>query len=144
MPLEDILRGLGHPQMRVGLTMQVLPPWAVQDATCAVMEIDLSARDMIRMTSSKDSHIAAEMVLEELPHCVYVKLDKCNREFLPALKCQKHAISGFCKDCSACRSFEGWVLVQPLCKQVQRTQLPSCLKQHAPSTRCKGPHAIQG
>ena len=77
------------------------------------------------------------MVLEELPHGVYVKLDKCNREFLPALKCQKHAMSGFCKECPACRSFEGWVLVQPLCRkwtfmdpvtgfafQVQRTQLP--------------------
>ena len=89
------------------------------------------------MKSSKDSHIAAEMVLEELPHGVYVKLDKCNREFLPARKCQKHAISGFCKECPACRSFEGWVLVQPLCRQwnftdphsgvvfqVKRTQLP--------------------
>ena len=77
------------------------------------------------------------MVLEELPHGVYVKLDKCNREFLPARKCQKHAISGFHKECSACRSFEGWVLVQPLCRQwtftdpltgfvfqVKRTQLP--------------------
>ena len=72
-----------------------------------------------------------------MPHGVYVKLDKCNREFLPARKCQKHAISGFCKECSTCRSFEGWVLVQPLCRQwsftdpltgfsfeVQRTQLP--------------------
>ena len=126
-----------HPQMRVRLTTQVLPPWAVQDTTGTVMEIDLSARDRQRIKSSGDSHLAAEMVLEELPHGVYVKLDKCNREFLPALKCQKHAISGFCKECPACRSFEGWVLVQPLCRQwtftdpltgfsfqVQRTQLP--------------------
>ena len=110
---------------------------AVQDATGTVMEIDLSARDRQRMKSSEDSHLAAEMVLEELPHCVYVELDKCNREFLPAVKCQKHAMSGFCKECSACRSFEGWVLVQPLCRQwtftdpltgfvfqVKRTQLP--------------------
>ena len=77
------------------------------------------------------------MLLEELPRCVYVKLDKCNREFLPPLKCQKHATSGLCKDCPACRAFECWVLVQPLCRQwtftdpvtriafqVQRTQLP--------------------
>ena len=126
-----------HQQMRVRLTMQVLPPRAVQDATGSVMEIDLSARDRQRMISSDDSHLAAEMLLEELPHCVYIKLDKCNREFLPPLKCQKHAISGFCKECPACRSFEGWVLVQPLCRQwsftdpltgfsfeVQRTQLP--------------------
>ena len=106
-----------HPQMRVRLTTQVLPPWAVQDATGIIMEIDLSARDRQRMKSNEESHLAAEMVLEELPHGVYVKLDKCNRELSPALKCQKHAICGFCKECPACRSFEGWVLVQPLCKQ---------------------------
>ena len=101
------------------------------------MDIDLSARDRQRIKSTDDSHLAAEMVLEELPHGVYVKLDKCNREFLPARKCQKHARSGFCKECSECRSFEGWVLVQPLCRQwpftdpltgfvfqVKRTQLP--------------------
>ena len=126
-----------HLQMRVRLTTQVLPPWAVQDSTGTVMEIDLSGRDRQRLNNSGDSHLAAELVLEELPHGVCVKLDKCNREFLPALKCQKHVTSGFRKDCSECRSFEGWILVQPLCRQwsytdpvsgfvfqVQRTQLP--------------------
>ena len=126
-----------HLQMRVRLTTQVLPPWAVQDSTGTVMEIDLSGRDRQRLNSSGDSHLAAELVLEELLHGVYVKLDKCHREFLPTLKCQKHVTSGFCKDCSECRSFEGWILVQPLCRQwtftdpvtgfvfeVQRTQLP--------------------
>ena len=104
-----------HPQMRVRLTTQVLAPWAVQDATGTVMEIDLSARDRQRIKSCDTSHLVAEMVLEELPHGVHVKLDKCNREFLPALKCQQHAISGFCKDCPACQAFEGWKLVQPMC-----------------------------
>ena len=126
-----------HLQMRVRLTTQVLPPWAVQDSTGTVMEMDLSGRDRQRLNSSDDSHLAAELVLEELPHGVYVKLDKCNREFLPTLKCQKHAACGFCKECSACRSFEGWILVQPMSRQwsftdpvtgfafqVQRTQLP--------------------
>ena len=126
-----------HPQMRVRLTTQVLPPWAVQDATGVVMEIDLSPRDRQRMQSSGGSDLLAEMVLDELPVGVYVKLDKCDHEFLPAIKCPKHARSGFCKDCSECRSFPGWILVQPLCRtwtftdpvtgrtlQVQRTQLP--------------------
>ena len=126
-----------HLQMRVRFTTQVLPPWAVQDATGTVMEIDLSARDKQRIKNSGDSHLAAEMVLEELPLAVYVKLDNCNREFLPAIKCQEHSKSGFCKHCPACGAFEGWVLVQPLCRQwtftdpvtgfifqVQRTQLP--------------------
>ena len=105
-----------HPQMRVRLTTQVLPPWAVQDTTGTVMEIDLSVRDRQHIKSSEDRHLAVELVLEELPHGVYVKLDKCNREFLPAVKCQKHAKSGFRKECCECRSFEGWVLVQPLSK----------------------------
>ena len=69
-----------HPQMRVRLTTQVLPPWAVQDASGIIMEIDLSARDRQRIKNSGDSHLAAEMVLEELPHGVYVKLDECNRD----------------------------------------------------------------
>ncbi len=68
-----------HPQMRVRLTTQVLPPWGVQDATGTIMEIDLSARDKQRFRSSGDPHLAAEMVLQELPHAVYVKLDTCNR-----------------------------------------------------------------
>ena len=72
-----------------------------------------------------------------MPHGVYVKLDKCNREFLPALKCRAHTVSGFCKHCPECQAFEGWVLVQPMCRQwtftdpdtgftfkVKRTQLP--------------------
>ena len=126
-----------HPQMRVRLTTQVLPPWAVQDASGVIMEIDLSPRDRQRIQSSSDSQLVAEMVLEELPPGVYVKLDNCEHEFLPAIKCQKHARSGFCKDCSDCRAFPGWILVQPLSRQwsftdpvtgrtlqVTRTQLP--------------------
>ena len=34
-----------HIGMRVRLTTQVLPPWAVQDATGTVMEIDASPQD---------------------------------------------------------------------------------------------------
>ena len=56
------------------------------------LEIDLSARDRQRIKSSGDSDLAAEMVLEELPLGVYVKLDNCNREFLPAVKCQENDI----------------------------------------------------
>ena len=67
-----------HPQMRVRLTTQVLPPWAVQDTTGTVMEIDLSARDRQRMKSTEYSNLAAEMVLEELPHGVYVKSEACD------------------------------------------------------------------
>ena len=52
-----------HVQMRVRLTTQSLPPWAVQDATGTIMEMDLSAHDKQRVKSSADAHLAAEMVL---------------------------------------------------------------------------------
>ena len=77
------------------------------------------------------------MPLTELPSAVYVKLDKCNQEFLPPLVCQRHQQAGFAKDCEACRAFEGWVLVEPISKtwsftdpttgmllKVVRSQLP--------------------
>ena len=66
-----------------------------------------------------------------------MKLDKCNREFLPPLACEQHQQAGFCKECAACRAFEGWVLIEPICRswtftdpitgaalKVSRTQLP--------------------
>ena len=66
-----------------------------------------------------------------------MKLDKSEREFLPPLPCAKHAHAAFCKEGAACRSFEGWVLVQPMTRtrtfsapvtgstlRVSRTQLP--------------------
>ena len=46
-----------HPQMRVRLTTQVLPPWAVQDASGVIMEIDLSPRDRQRIRSSSDYNL---------------------------------------------------------------------------------------
>ena len=126
-----------HLHMRVRLTTQVLPPWAVQDATGVVVEIDFAQLDRPRIASGSENRLPAEMVLQELPHGVYVKMDKCSREFLPPRVCAEHKVTGFCKDCSHCRAFEGWVLVQPLSRkwtfsdpvskvtfQVQRTQLP--------------------
>ena len=123
--------------MRVRLTTQVLPPWAVQDATGTVMEIDICAHDRRRLDSSGDPHPPAEMCLTELPMGVYVKLDKCNHEFLPPLVCQRHQAAGLSKECCDCRALEGWVLIEPLTRRwtfkdpvtdatlnVKRTQLP--------------------
>ena len=103
-----------HIGMRVRLTTQVLPPWAVQDATGTVMEIDASPLDKQRFARSDDSHLAAEMRFEELPPGVYVKLDNCEREFLPPIPCHQHRQAGFSTACAECRAFEGWVLVEPM------------------------------
>ena len=126
-----------HVGMRVRFTTQVLPPWAVQDAVGTVMEIDLSSMDRGILQRGGDAHPVAEVCLKELPLGVYVKLDNCTREFLPPLRCERHAQAGYCKECKDCRSFEGWVLVQPIARiwtfvdpvtrstlKVQRTQLP--------------------
>ena len=125
-----------HIGMRVRITTQVLPPWAVQDATGTIMEIEASAVDR-RNVSNSGTHPASEMRLTELPLGVYVKLDNCDREFLPPLVCSKHQVCGFSRDCAHCRAFEGWVLIEPITRtwtftdprsngvlKVARTQLP--------------------
>ena len=104
-----------HAGMRVRLTTQVLPPWAVQDATGTVMEIDLSPQDRARF-SSQTSLACGEMCLKELPRGVYVKLDNCKREFLPPVVCPEHQKAGFCKTCASCRAFQGWILVEPIAR----------------------------
>ena len=123
--------------MRVRLTTQILPPWAVQDATGTIMEIQASPYDRHRVSDNGDTHPAAEMKLTELPYAVYVTLDKCNHEFLPPIHCEQHRQAGFAKDCAACRAFQGWVLIEPISKpwsftdpttgivlHVMRSQLP--------------------
>jgi hypothetical protein len=78
-------------------------------------------------------------------------LDKCDQDFLPPQVCDQHKLIGFCKECSACRVFEGWVLVEPMCKtwtltdpvtgatfEVSRTQLPIM-----PEAACRL-HSLQG
>jgi hypothetical protein len=63
-----------HLNMRARLTTQVLPPWAVQDTTGTIMDIDLSAQDKqhlrTKMGSADDAHIAPETCLRELPPSV--------------------------------------------------------------------------
>jgi len=131
-----------HLGMRVRLTTQVLPPWAVQDSAGTIMEIDLSAQDRQRLKtaleSETDEHMDPEICLKELPLGVYVKLDNCTQEFLPPQVCDQHVLVGFCEECNACRAFPGWVLVEPICRpwtfidkgftgatfKVSRTQLP--------------------
>ena len=101
------------------------------------MEIDLCTRDTARIANSGGARPAAEICLDELPRGLYVKVDKCDHEFLPPRVCPEHEKSGFSKGCSKCRAFEGWVLVQPLCRSwtfsdpltgatlsMRRTQLP--------------------
>ena len=54
-----------HIGMRVRITTQVLPPWAVQDATGTVMEIQASAEDQRSYSGSSDVHPAEEVFLKQ-------------------------------------------------------------------------------
>ena len=54
-----------HVGMRVRLTTQVLPPWAVQDAVGTVMEIDLSSMDRNILACGGDAHPVAEVCLNK-------------------------------------------------------------------------------
>ena len=107
---------LFHIGMSVRITAQLLPPWVVQDTTGTVMELELSGRDKTRWKdASKGNQLPpAEFSLDELPVAVYVKVDKCDREFLPPFVCARHKASGFCKECEACRIYEGWVMIEPI------------------------------
>jgi hypothetical protein len=142
-----------HINMRVRITTQVLPPWAVQDATGVVMEIDAAPQDKRRCNSScsGDAHPAEEMKLSELPPGVYVKLDDCDREFLPPLVCQQHRQAGFSNTCTDCRKFEGWILIEPITRtwtfvdpatgstlSVKRSQLPLMPAQACPLYSLQG------
>ena len=48
-----------HIGMRVRITTQILPPWAVQDAAATIMEIQASPHDNHRVSDSGDTQPAA-------------------------------------------------------------------------------------
>ena len=83
-----------HVGMRVRLTTQILPPWAVQDATGSVMEIDMCQRDRrclcssdvpqlgVGLRSSDDPHLAAAVGMRssDNPHlAVEIRLTELHR-----------------------------------------------------------------
>jgi hypothetical protein len=126
-----------HIGMRVRLTTQILPPWAVQDATGTIMEVELVSSDKRRVELNSGLHPSGELNLLELPVALYVKLDGCEHEFLPPLPCQAHRLVGYSAHCSSCRVLTGWILVEPITRQwtfvdpdsnaslsVRRSQLP--------------------
>ena len=102
-----------HIGMRVRITTQVLLPWAVQDSTGTIMEMEASSRDQQKLIPEAGLHSQrlSEMRLEELPTAVYVKLDNCDLEFLPPRICQQHQQCGFAQNCGSCQAFAGWVLI---------------------------------
>jgi hypothetical protein len=131
-----------HVGMRGRLTSSVLPPWAVQDSTGEIMEIEFSNEDVRAFRQEQgnagdDEHLAAEYCLEAFPKGIYFKLDDCSVEFLPPRICEMHRAAGYSEGCHQCKRFPGWIHIQPITKKwyhkdevlnatlaVDRTQLP--------------------
>ena len=61
-----------------------MPPWAIQDTTGTIMEIDLCEADRQqlkeKMDANDDAQIDSELCLSQLPNGIYVKLDKCDED----------------------------------------------------------------
>ena len=119
---------LFHLGMRVKLTQNIMPPWAVQDVAGTVVDYELSNHD--------SKHGAAnEILLRHLPKAIFVKLDDCTEEFLPRTQCDRHG--EYCDACPDCQKHPGVIMVRPkkqswhfeskdqpgIKKKVQRTQI---------------------
>jgi hypothetical protein len=123
--------GLVHVGMEVRLTTTLAYPWAVQDATGTVLEIqaDRDYREDL-----------PEILLQELPIAVIVRLHDCEHVFLPSKPCLDCAT--FNPLCGACQekheALRGIFAVEPITRSwkyegpelegqfinVKRSQLP--------------------
>ena len=131
-----------HVRMRGRITSSALPPWAAQDCTGEVMEIEVADEDMRALrqeqgSAGDDEHLAAEYCSKTFPKGIYFKLDGCSVEFLPPTICEAHRTAGYSENCYQCKRFPGWVHIRPITKKwyhkdevlnatlpVDRTQLP--------------------
>ena len=70
--------GATYVGMQVSITTSVQPPFAVQDVTGQIVALDLHPDDA-RQVARKQ----ADVVLQYLPYCVYIKLDNSSSTLLP-------------------------------------------------------------
>ena len=98
-----------HLNMRIRLTGSVLPPWAVQDSSGTIINIDLHPLDR-QSLARLHGRTALEHKLQH-PPTSYVKLDDVDIEFLPPSVCDRHAVAGFDASCCDCKSYPGVIQV---------------------------------
>ena len=103
---------LQHVGIEVRLTTTLDTPWAVQDATGTVLELQYADVGKLAMLES----LQPEILLDELPTAVLVKLHDCKHVFLPVQPCSNCTIfTETCLGCMATRQeLEGVVAVTPL------------------------------
>ena len=105
-----------HVGMEVRLLTTLENPWAVQDATATVLEIHWAEHDAKAQQYMSSVAQDAEILLEQLPRAVLIRLHDCKHVFLPCAPCSScSAFSSLCPDCMAQREeLEGVFAVQPL------------------------------
>ena len=108
--------GLFHIGMEVRLTTTLDMPWAVQDATGTVLEIHWAEHDAAAYQYMSSAAQPGEVLLEQLPLAVLVRLHDCKHVFLPCEPCSNClAFTTLCPDCVTKRKeLEGIFAVQPL------------------------------
>ena len=109
-----------HVGMEVRLTTTLDMPYAVQDATATVLEIQLADADegtfQRRTTGAVLESLQPEVLLNLLPVAVLIKLHDCKHVFLPVQPCAHCAtVTETCPTCMANReALEGVFAVEPL------------------------------
>ena len=98
-----------HLNMRIRLTCSVLPPWAVQDSSGTIINIDLHAADRQSLAQVRDRSTLEHKL--QYPPTLYVKLDDVDIEFLPPSVCDSHAVVGFDASCCDCKNYPGVIQV---------------------------------
>ena len=109
-----------HVGMEVRLTTTLDMPYAVQDATATVLEIQLVSSDEEKRHHKTRNGVSVipdpEVVLDYLPLAVLIKLHDCKHVFLPVQPCADcPTLTETCPTCMANReALEGVFAVTPL------------------------------
>ena len=104
-----------HVGMEVRLTTTLEMPYAIQDALGTVLEIQYAQHDAVAQQYMSSVVPDAEILLEQLPTAVLIRLHDCKHVFLPCLPCSSCvAFNSFCSDCMTKRKeLEGVFAVTP-------------------------------
>ena len=111
-----------HVGMEVRLTTTLDMPYAVQDATATVLEIQVADIDehtlQHRRRGAVLESLKPEILLNSLPVAVLIKLHDCKHVFLPVQPCADcPTLTETCRNCMANReALEGVFAVEPLAR----------------------------
>ena len=107
-----------HVGMEIRLTTTLEMPWAVQDATGIVLEIQWQSDDQEAKRYMASASPDPEILLQMLPIAVLVRLHDCEHVFLPCKSCSSCiSFNSGCPDCLSSRDeLKGVFAVQPLAK----------------------------